>query len=172
MTPENSESHSYRMSHFPVDTTNNTGLLECVAVLLLVKYIIGCALVFYVLVAASLSLDIVFVVALLSFCISLCLLPQLILLLEHCGSAVYPLCFYNILCVPLLSFCSYIAGIRCFFRDWKVEVIFINEAAHRFNYVVRLKFEWKGKSVWWLQIQIQEKGGKVIIAWKTVKRDH
>lgn len=120
MTPENSESHSYGTSHFPEGATNEKGLLECVAVLLLVKYIIGCALVFYVLVAASLSLDIVFVVALLSFCISLCLLPQLILRLEHCGSAVYPLCFYNILCVPPLSFCSYIAGIRCFFRDWKV----------------------------------------------------
>ena len=146
MTSENSESHSYGTSHFPVGATNETGLLECVAVLLLVKCIIGCALVFYVLVTASLSLDFVFVVALLSICISLCLLTQLILLLEHCASAVYLLCFYNILCIPLLSFCSYFAGIRCFFRDWKVEVIFINEAAHRFNYVVRLKFEWKGKS--------------------------
>ena len=147
MTPENSESHSYGTSHFPEGATNETGLLECVTVLLLVKYIIGCALVFYVLVTANLSLDFVFVVALLSICISLCLLTQLILLLEHCASAVYLLCFYNILCIPLLSFCSYFAGIRCFFRDWKVEVIFINEAAHRFNYVVRLKFEWKGKSV-------------------------
>ena len=147
MTPENSESHSYGTSHFPEGATNETGLLECVVVLLLVKYIIGCALVFYVLVTASLSLDFVFVVALSSICISLCLLTQLILLLEHCASAVYLLCFYNILCIPLLSFCSYFAGIRCFFRDWKVEVIFINEAAHRFNYVVRLKFEWKGKSV-------------------------
>ena len=152
MPSENSESHSYGTSHFPVGATNETGLLECVAVLLLVKCIIGCALVFYVLVTASLSLDFVFVVALLSICISLCLLTQLILLLEHCASAVYLLCFYNILCIPLLSFCSYFAGIRCFFRDWKVEVIFINEAAHRFNYVVRLKFEWKGKSAWWLQI--------------------